>query len=160
MIRLIFLNAKAAINSVSYTHLDVYKRQILYGVILLVNYCMNYLDNYPETKLDHGIYLDFKLLALRKIDVYKRQNTCCMIVTRIPTAAILKIRLTSILVSPFYHSKIRRKAAAQKLSTRHSLHSFPSFVIRFSYSCESCFASKKSCSFTIPLSNKRKSDAQ
>ena len=28
---------------------------------------MNYLDNYPETKLDHGIYLDFKLLALRKI---------------------------------------------------------------------------------------------
>ena len=29
--------------------------------------CMNYLDNYPETKLDHGIYLDFKLLALRKI---------------------------------------------------------------------------------------------
>lgn len=40
---------------------------ILYGVILLVNYCMNYLDNYPETKLDHGIYLDFKLLALRKI---------------------------------------------------------------------------------------------
>lgn len=40
---------------------------ILYGVILLVNYCMNYLDNYPETKLEHGIYLDFKLLALRKI---------------------------------------------------------------------------------------------
>lgn len=40
---------------------------MLYGVILLVNYCMNYLDNYPETKLDHGIYLDFKLLALRKI---------------------------------------------------------------------------------------------
>ena len=40
---------------------------ILYGVILLVNYCMNYLDNYPEKKLEHGIYLDFKLLALRKI---------------------------------------------------------------------------------------------
>ena len=40
---------------------------ILYGVILLVNYCMNYLDIYPETKLDHGIYLDLKLLALRKI---------------------------------------------------------------------------------------------
>ncbi len=40
---------------------------MLYGVILLVNYCMNYLDNYPETKLEHGIYLDFKLLALKKI---------------------------------------------------------------------------------------------
>ena len=38
-----------------------------YGFILLVNYCMNYLDNYPEKKLVHGIYLDFKLLSLRKI---------------------------------------------------------------------------------------------
>ena len=38
-----------------------------YGLILLVNYCMNYLDNYPEKKLEHGIYLDFKLLSLTKI---------------------------------------------------------------------------------------------
>ncbi len=38
-----------------------------YGFILLVNYCMNYLDNYPEKKLEHGIHLDFKLLSLRKI---------------------------------------------------------------------------------------------
>ena len=38
-----------------------------YGFILLVNYCMNYLDNYPEKKLEHGIYLDFKLLSIRKI---------------------------------------------------------------------------------------------
>ena len=38
-----------------------------YGFILLVNYCMNYLDNYPEKKLEHGIYLDFKLLSFRKI---------------------------------------------------------------------------------------------
>lgn len=40
---------------------------IMYGLILIMNYCMNYLDNYPEKKLEHGIYLDFKLLALRKI---------------------------------------------------------------------------------------------
>ncbi len=40
---------------------------VTYGAILLVNYCMNYLDNYPEKKLEHGIYLDFKLLSLRKI---------------------------------------------------------------------------------------------
>ena len=40
---------------------------ITYGLILLVNYCMNYLDNYPEKKLEYGIYLDFKLLSLRKI---------------------------------------------------------------------------------------------
>lgn len=40
---------------------------VTYGFILLVNYCMNYLDNYPEKKLEQGIYLDFKLLSLRKI---------------------------------------------------------------------------------------------
>lgn len=40
---------------------------VVYGLILVVHYCMNYVDNYPEKKLEHGIYLDFKLLALRKI---------------------------------------------------------------------------------------------
>ena len=40
---------------------------VIYGFILLINYGMNYLDNYPEKKLEHGIYLDFKLLPLRKI---------------------------------------------------------------------------------------------
>lgn len=39
----------------------------IYGGILVVNYCMNYLEQYPEKKLGHGIYLDFKLLSLRKI---------------------------------------------------------------------------------------------
>ena len=41
----------------------------IYGFLLVVNYCMNYLEQYPEKKLEHGIYLDFKLLALRKISV-------------------------------------------------------------------------------------------
>ncbi len=40
---------------------------IIYGLILITSYCMNYLDQYPEKKLQYGIYLDFKLLALRKI---------------------------------------------------------------------------------------------
>lgn len=40
---------------------------VIYGLILVVNYCMNYLEQYPEKKLEHGIYLDFKLLALNKI---------------------------------------------------------------------------------------------
>ncbi len=40
---------------------------VFYGLILVVNYCMCYLDQYPEKMLEHGIYLDFKLLALRKI---------------------------------------------------------------------------------------------
>ena len=38
-----------------------------YGIILFVNYGMNYLDEYPSAKLENEIYLDFKLLALKKI---------------------------------------------------------------------------------------------
>ena len=40
---------------------------VTYGFILLINYCMNYLDNYPDKKLEQGNYLDFKLLSLGKI---------------------------------------------------------------------------------------------
>ena len=40
---------------------------LLYGAFLMVLYLANYVENYPEKKLEHGIYLDFKLLALRKI---------------------------------------------------------------------------------------------
>ncbi len=39
---------------------------LLYGLILAVLYVMNYVDNYPYEKLRHGIFLDFKLLALKK----------------------------------------------------------------------------------------------
>lgn len=40
---------------------------IFYGITLAVSYLMNYLDVYPTAKLGSEIYLDFKLLALRKI---------------------------------------------------------------------------------------------
>ena len=40
---------------------------LFYGVVLIVNYVMNYLDEYPSSKLENEIYLDFKLLALQKI---------------------------------------------------------------------------------------------
>ena len=44
-------------------------REILfYGAILFVNYGMNYLDEFPAAKLRNEIYLDFKLLALLKIE--------------------------------------------------------------------------------------------
>ncbi|NBH83200.1 ABC transporter ATP-binding protein [bacterium C-53] len=44
-------------------------REILfYGAILFVNYGMNYLDEFPAAKLRNEIYLDFKLLALQKIE--------------------------------------------------------------------------------------------
>lgn len=40
---------------------------LLYGAILIANYLLNYAEEYPAKKLQHGIYLDFKLLALEKI---------------------------------------------------------------------------------------------
>ena len=40
---------------------------LFYGAVLLVNYGMNYLDEYPTAKQRNGIYLDFKLLAMQKI---------------------------------------------------------------------------------------------
>ena len=40
---------------------------IFYGIILLTTFSMNYVDEYPGRKLEHGIFLDFKLLALQKI---------------------------------------------------------------------------------------------
>lgn len=40
---------------------------LLYGAILITNYLLNYAEGYPAKKLQHGIYLDFKLLALEKI---------------------------------------------------------------------------------------------
>ena len=40
---------------------------LFYCVVLLANYGMNYLDEYPAAKLGNEIYLDFKLLALQKI---------------------------------------------------------------------------------------------
>lgn len=40
---------------------------ILYGAALLSLYLCNYLSEYPGRKLEHGVYLDFKLEALEKI---------------------------------------------------------------------------------------------
>ena len=40
---------------------------VIYGSILLVGYLMNYVDEYPAKKLQHGIFLDFKLMGLEKI---------------------------------------------------------------------------------------------
>ncbi|MFA9379206.1 MAG: ABC transporter ATP-binding protein [Lachnotalea sp.] len=39
----------------------------IYGFILVLICCLNYFDEYPSCKLSQGIYLDFKLKALRKI---------------------------------------------------------------------------------------------
>lgn len=53
---------------------------IFYGFILVVTYCMSYAEEYPAKKLEHGIYLDFKLMALQKISTidymeYQRTGT-------------------------------------------------------------------------------------
>ena len=40
---------------------------VIYGIILVVHYSMEYIDQYPDKKLEHNIFLDFKLMALQKI---------------------------------------------------------------------------------------------
>lgn len=40
---------------------------LVYGAVLILNFCSNYLEEYPAKKLENGIFLDFKLLALDKI---------------------------------------------------------------------------------------------
>lgn len=40
---------------------------IIYGILLIISTIFGYLDNYPEQKLKHGLYLDFKLQSLRKM---------------------------------------------------------------------------------------------
>lgn len=42
-------------------------RIALYGTAMLALYLCNYLDEYPGRRLEHGVYLDFKLEALEKI---------------------------------------------------------------------------------------------
>lgn len=44
---------------------------VLYAAILVVSYCMNYVEEYPAKKLEYGIFLDFKLMALQKISKIK-----------------------------------------------------------------------------------------
>lgn len=40
---------------------------LVYGIVLISFYLLNYFDEYPKQKLRHGIYLDFKVQALKKI---------------------------------------------------------------------------------------------
>ena len=42
-------------------------RVMIYGSVLFIGYLMNYVDEYPAKKLQHGIFLDFKLMGLEKI---------------------------------------------------------------------------------------------
>lgn len=42
-------------------------RVMIYGSVLVIGYLMNYADEYPAKKLEHGIFLDFKLMGLEKI---------------------------------------------------------------------------------------------
>ena len=42
-------------------------RVIIYGSVLFIGYLMDYVDEYPAKKLEHGIFLDFKLMGLEKI---------------------------------------------------------------------------------------------
>lgn len=53
------------------------KTIVIYGIILISFYLLNYLDEYPGQKLKNGIYLDFKVQALKKVSriQYKEYQT-------------------------------------------------------------------------------------
>ena len=40
---------------------------IIYGILLITSTLLGYIENYPEQKVKHGLYFDFKLQALRKM---------------------------------------------------------------------------------------------
>ena len=40
---------------------------VFYGAVLVATSLLSYLDTFPEQKLKHGLYLDFKLQALKKM---------------------------------------------------------------------------------------------
>ena len=40
---------------------------IIYGVLLITSTILGYIENYPEQKVKHGLYFDFKLQALKKM---------------------------------------------------------------------------------------------
>ncbi len=42
---------------------------VLYGGLITAVYLLNYVYNIPDSRLDNGIYLDLKLMALRKMSV-------------------------------------------------------------------------------------------
>lgn len=46
----------------------------IYGVVLMVICILNYLDEYPSCKFAQGIYLDFKLRAMRKMSTIDYQH--------------------------------------------------------------------------------------
>ncbi|MCM1158181.1 MAG: ABC transporter ATP-binding protein/permease [Bacteroidales bacterium] len=99
---------------------------LIYGVVLIVVYGMNYADEYPKAKLENKIYLDFKLLALQKISridycEYQRLG-CGRLVQRIENGAnagkgvlydfwfcVVRNLLPTVLFSLWFIGKIDRK---------------------------------------------------
>lgn len=47
---------------------------VFYGVLLLVTTILSYLDTYPEQRVKHGLYLDFKVQALKKMETIDYQE--------------------------------------------------------------------------------------
>lgn len=44
-----------------------YTPLIIYGILLITSTILGYIENYPEQKVKHGLYFDFKLQALKKM---------------------------------------------------------------------------------------------
>jgi ATP-binding cassette subfamily B protein len=49
----------------------IIKLLITYGVLQMFDYLLNYLDNYPSSKLSNGFYYELKIMAMKKISTIK-----------------------------------------------------------------------------------------
>lgn len=47
---------------------------MIYGAVLALTYIISYLDEYPSRKLSQGIYLDFKIKAMKKISIMEYKS--------------------------------------------------------------------------------------
>lgn len=123
---------------------------VIYGLILVVHYSMNYVDNYPQKKLEHGIYLDFKLLALRKISTidymeYQKTGTG-RLVQRIENGAeagrnvvfgfwlqLIRELLPTIVFSIYFIWRISRSVTYVLLAGYGIIFVITNFLLKFLY---------------------------
>ena len=123
---------------------------LFYGAVLMVSFALNYLDEYPDKKLENGVFLDFKLMALRKISRMDyqayRQNGTGVITQRIDAGAqagrnllcrfwlrVLRQLLPTILFSLWFIRRIDARIAAGILAGYLVVFAVTNLLLRLLY---------------------------
>lgn len=123
---------------------------IIYSVILVTNYCSEYMDEYPDKKLQHSIFLDFKIMALRKISTidymeYQKMGTG-KLVQRIENGAeagknvlyefwlrLVRQLIPTILFSVFFIWKINKNVTYMLLAGYVVIFIISNVLLKFLY---------------------------